>query len=101
MNCELSQYKRFCAGYFNQWGTFMYVGMKLLLILVFGFVTVIEAQRSRCLQPIKVGPCMALIPRWAYDRRKRRCVPFSYGGCQANGNNFMSKGECRRACMRF
>ncbi|RCN42412.1 hypothetical protein ANCCAN_11615 [Ancylostoma caninum] len=40
MNYELSQYKRFCAGYFNQWGTFMYVGMKLLLILIFCFATV-------------------------------------------------------------
>ncbi|EYB87901.1 hypothetical protein Y032_0255g322 [Ancylostoma ceylanicum] len=75
--------------------------MKLLLILILCFAVVIEAQRRRCMQPIKAGPCMALIPRWAYDRRKRRCVPFSYGGCQPNGNNFLSKAECRRACMRY
>lgn len=27
-------------------------------------------------------------------------MEFTYGGCPGNENNFMSKGECQRACDR-
>ncbi|VDL58807.1 unnamed protein product, partial [Hymenolepis diminuta] len=51
-----------------------------------------------CRLPQEVGPCQALIPRWAYDASQRRCIEFSYGGCRGNANNFNSKEACEAKC---
>ncbi|XP_072051372.1 uncharacterized protein [Amphiura filiformis] len=51
-----------------------------------------------CLQPIEVGPCEALIPRWAHDNDLGQCVQFNYGGCDGNENNFLTKEECQTKC---
>lgn len=51
-----------------------------------------------CKQPQKIGPCRSAIPRWYFDAAKAKCKSFSWGGCQPNGNNFMSKRACREAC---
>uniref|UniRef100_A0A8C9SHY4 Protein AMBP n=1 Tax=Scleropages formosus TaxID=113540 RepID=A0A8C9SHY4_SCLFO len=51
-----------------------------------------------CRQPIVPGPCMARFPRWAFDAVKGKCMPFIYGGCKGNGNNFHSKKSCEELC---
>ena len=42
--------------------------------------------------------CLALIPRWTYDRETGECVEFSYGGCGGSSNNFESYEACSRKC---
>ncbi|XP_041353663.1 papilin-like isoform X2 [Gigantopelta aegis] len=51
-----------------------------------------------CDQPRVVGPCKAVRQRWYYDRRRRQCMSFLYGGCSGNDNNFMSQESCQRSC---
>ncbi|XP_035222092.1 papilin-like [Stegodyphus dumicola] len=51
-----------------------------------------------CTLPKDKGPCKARIPRWYYNGKK--CKRFIYGGCGANGNNFETKKECKRACSK-
>ncbi|KAL4704179.1 hypothetical protein ACJJTC_000049 [Scirpophaga incertulas] len=44
------------------------------------------------------GPCRGELRRWAFVPAKGMCVPFSFGGCRANRNNFQSQEECLAAC---
>ncbi|VDN37826.1 unnamed protein product [Dibothriocephalus latus] len=46
------------------------------------------------------GPCMAILPRFAYNSSLGMCVKFTYGGCQGNGNNFETKEDCEQTCAR-
>lgn len=59
---------------------------------------VIDLLPPRCHEPVVPGPCEAAIPRYSYDGASRSCQSFVYGGCQGNGNNFETKGECEANC---
>ncbi|XP_075524945.1 carboxypeptidase inhibitor SmCI-like [Dermacentor variabilis] len=48
-----------------------------------------------------VGRCRAAFPRWHFDKKTGKCERFIYGGCNGNGNNFMSKIECEDFCQEF
>ena len=52
-----------------------------------------------CLQPVDSGPCDGVIERYAFDPATIRCVPFSYGGCEGNDNNFETLDACETACL--
>jgi hypothetical protein len=51
-----------------------------------------------CNDPKKVGPCKAAITRYYYDKVDKKCKLFSWGGCDANGNNFLTLAECQKQC---
>uniref|UniRef100_A0A8D0H883 Serine peptidase inhibitor, Kunitz type 2 n=1 Tax=Sphenodon punctatus TaxID=8508 RepID=A0A8D0H883_SPHPU len=53
---------------------------------------------DRCFLPKVVGRCRAAFPRWWYDPATQTCQKFTYGGCGANTNNFLSEGACQQAC---
>ncbi|MFO7177432.1 MAG: BPTI/Kunitz domain-containing protein [Pseudomonadota bacterium] len=53
---------------------------------------------AACSLPIEVGPCDGAFPRFAFSEAEGRCVPFSYGGCEGNENNFESLEDCEAAC---
>uniref|UniRef100_A0A8C5KYA3 Protein AMBP n=1 Tax=Jaculus jaculus TaxID=51337 RepID=A0A8C5KYA3_JACJA len=53
---------------------------------------------AACNLPIVQGPCKAAIKLWAFDAVKGKCVLFTYGGCQGNGNKFYSEKECKEYC---
>ncbi|EYC07958.1 hypothetical protein Y032_0068g220 [Ancylostoma ceylanicum] len=57
-----------------------------------------EPEKGPCSQPIKVGPCNAMMKRFAYDNKKGKCVEFYYGGCKGNQNNFQSMEDCTWTC---
>ncbi|XP_052769423.1 papilin-like [Mya arenaria] len=54
-----------------------------------------------CALNLKVGPCRTAINRWYYDANEYKCKEFSWGGCQPNGNNFLSKKTCNKICKAF
>merc|ERR1712178_496695 len=56
-----------------------------------------EDEKPICEQPIFTGPCRAMYPKFAFDGEN--CVPFMYGGCMGNQNNFGSEAQCRQTCM--
>jgi len=51
-----------------------------------------------CQLPMVSGPCDAAIPAWWHDPETGVCVPFTYGGCQGNSNNFSSLEACQMTC---
>ncbi|XP_037124185.1 kunitz-type protease inhibitor 2 [Syngnathus acus] len=51
-----------------------------------------------CHQPMKVGSCRAAFPQFYYDIVNQTCRSFTYGGCEANGNNFDSLEDCEATC---
>ncbi|GAA6233372.1 kunitz-type protease inhibitor 2 [Lates japonicus] len=57
-----------------------------------------ETNNIRCRLPMKVGSCRAAFPKFYYDVTNQSCRSFTYGGCEANGNNFESQEECEAAC---
>ncbi|XP_027131968.1 kunitz-type protease inhibitor 1-like [Larimichthys crocea] len=53
---------------------------------------------ARCSEPPHTGPCRASHTRWYYDPLDRKCFRFTYGGCDANGNNFNDQKTCSETC---
>lgn len=54
---------------------------------------------ARCMEPPSVGPCKAAFPRWYYNKSKKKCQEFLYGGCDGNANNFNTKAACKDLCI--
>ncbi|KAJ0057123.1 hypothetical protein NL108_002052 [Boleophthalmus pectinirostris] len=46
----------------------------------------------------ETGPCRMAIPRYFYNSTSRKCELFTYGGCEGNGNRFISQRECHLHC---
>ncbi|XP_067004138.2 kunitz-type serine protease inhibitor A [Anabrus simplex] len=57
-----------------------------------------KVRQAMCSQPPVRGHCRALLPRWRYDVETKTCTEFKFGGCDGNGNNFISEQECLNAC---
>ncbi|KAJ7379644.1 hypothetical protein OS493_014040 [Desmophyllum pertusum] len=57
--------------------------------------------KSVCLLPVKPGPCRGSFPRYYFDKVSGQCKKFTYGGCQGNGNNFLTLKECMKTCTCF
>lgn len=53
---------------------------------------------ARCSEPPHTGPCRASFSRWYYNPMDRKCARFTYGGCDANGNNFEEEPKCEESC---
>ncbi|XP_067001720.2 spondin-1 [Anabrus simplex] len=51
-----------------------------------------------CMLEPEVGPCRGFFERWYYEPRKGMCIPFGYGGCRGNRNNFLTAKECSDSC---
>ncbi|XP_045148942.1 kunitz-type protease inhibitor 2 isoform X2 [Echinops telfairi] len=45
-----------------------------------------------------VGRCRAAFPRWWYNVSDGSCQQFVYGGCEGNGNNYLTREQCLRQC---
>ncbi|ODN01185.1 Kunitz/BPTI-like toxin [Orchesella cincta] len=79
--------------------------LAIFLASVFLTITLNEVEgRSEpkyCWMPKDPGPCRALIPRWYFNNKTLRCEMFNYGGCQGNGNNYKSRGQCEVKCHKI
>jgi hypothetical protein len=51
-----------------------------------------------CTLPKDSGECNNKIFRYYYNAIERRCKLFVYGGCNGNGNNFLSEVQCLQRC---
>jgi hypothetical protein len=51
-----------------------------------------------CALPIDIGSCDALLRAYAFSSETGQCVPFEYGGCEGNANNFRTQTACQAAC---
>ncbi|CAB3235618.1 unnamed protein product [Arctia plantaginis] len=51
-----------------------------------------------CMEEADPGPCRGLYQRWTFMAAKGMCVPFSYGGCRGNQNNFITQEDCTNTC---
>lgn len=51
-----------------------------------------------CSQLPEAGPCRGRYQRYAYDANQGTCVPFFYGGCRGNRNNFLTADDCVQTC---
>ncbi|KAM8725304.1 kunitz-type protease inhibitor 1-like isoform 1-T2 [Acanthopagrus schlegelii] len=58
----------------------------------------VNLKKARCAEPPHTGPCRASFPRWYYDPMNKKCFTFTFGGCEANANNFEDQETCREAC---
>ncbi|KAM4712624.1 LOW QUALITY PROTEIN: kunitz-type protease inhibitor 1-like [Anableps anableps] len=58
----------------------------------------ISEKQARCVEPPHTGPCRASFTRWYYDPTDRKCLRFTFGGCDGNDNNFEEKQKCSEAC---
>ena len=45
------------------------------------------------------GPCVGRFHKWFYDKRRKICTEFTFGGCEGNGNRFSSQDECETVCF--
>ena len=52
-----------------------------------------------CVLDNDVGPCRSQFTRYYFDRDMVKCLPFTYGGCQGNANNFVTEDSCMDTCF--
>ena len=67
-------------------------------VSVFFHAELAEAHSDFCNLDEEVGPCMAYLRRFFFDRHEGKCKEFIYGGCSGNKNNFRTLGECQSTC---
>ena len=48
----------------------------------------------------KRGPCNEVHDRYYYDVDSHECRHFEWGGCESNSNNFKTRYQCERRCIR-
>ncbi|KAJ0026570.1 hypothetical protein NQD34_017570 [Periophthalmus magnuspinnatus] len=59
----------------------------------------VDEKKARCTLPPHTGPCRASFTRWFYDPLDQNCQSFTFGGCDANDNNYDQKHVCEESCQ--
>ncbi|KAI1722806.1 kunitz/Bovine pancreatic trypsin inhibitor domain-containing protein [Ditylenchus destructor] len=57
-----------------------------------------ETFDDTCVLLLDVGPCTDYVARWYFNSETATCEPFSYGNCNGNKNNFLTKDQCEHKC---
>jgi hypothetical protein len=60
--------------------------------------TCAAAASSPCEEEKVTGPCFAAFRRFYFNKATGKCEKFTYGGCQGNSNNFLTKEDCQAVC---
>ncbi|CAD7082166.1 unnamed protein product [Hermetia illucens] len=61
-------------------------------------LNIVQARDSVCQLPAVTGRCRAFFRRYYYDTKTKKCQLFVYGGCDSNGNNFLTRADCEKRC---
>ncbi|KFD56207.1 hypothetical protein M514_02985, partial [Trichuris suis] len=56
---------------------------------------------AACRQPKKVGEYVYPIERYFYNWKTKECEQFTFGGHDANENNFKTQRECEKKCITW
>ncbi|KAK5965220.1 Kunitz-type serine protease inhibitor [Trichostrongylus colubriformis] len=72
--------------------------MKLIVVLLIVFIGSALSRHDRCNEETQPGPCRGSFMRYTYDSSLGRCKTFMWGGCQPNGNNFVTMWHCLAFC---
>ncbi|XP_024082550.1 papilin isoform X1 [Cimex lectularius] len=51
-----------------------------------------------CVLPQERGRCNEYYHRYSYNHADGTCKPFTYTGCEGNGNNFETEEQCQQSC---
>ncbi|KAJ8976541.1 hypothetical protein NQ317_017948 [Molorchus minor] len=62
-------------------------------------VLVLKAQLTVCRLPPSAVSCGESHRRWYYKKSNKTCIPFTYGGCLGNKNNFDTREVCHSTCL--
>uniref|UniRef100_A0A8C2EAR3 BPTI/Kunitz inhibitor domain-containing protein n=1 Tax=Cyprinus carpio TaxID=7962 RepID=A0A8C2EAR3_CYPCA len=62
------------------------------------YSSVRQPSASVCSLAREVGSCYEWTSRFYFDSSSDSCSQFWFGGCEGNGNNFVSMEECERSC---
>lgn len=58
----------------------------------------VNQRKATCTEPPHTGPCRASLSRWFYNPLTEKCIRFTFGGCEANSNNFLEEEDCTKSC---
>jgi len=47
------------------------------------------------------GPCRGYFPKYYFSTIEKKCLPFIFGGCLGNKNNFSNQMECEKSCSKY
>lgn len=71
----------------------------VLMLLTSSVLSVFISQTPiECLLRKDVGDCSGNHPRFYFDTKSERCLPFRYSGCGGNRNRFKTASACMRQC---
>ena len=56
---------------------------------------ILEKGENPCHSAPDPGPCSAELVRFFYDVKSNQCRQFIFGGCQGNGNRFITENDCK------
>lgn len=74
-------------------------GCKTVIKFVFTFFCCfVEKPEDICGLAEVRGSCRAMLTRFRYDSKLKKCIMFHFGGCDSNGNNFVSEDKCNEFC---
>jgi hypothetical protein len=65
---------------------------------IYIFFPISSSDANLCDLPERSGRCYAAFPRFYFNKTKGECLPFTYGGCDGNGNRFDTKRQCEKRC---
>ncbi|RWS02762.1 tissue factor pathway inhibitor 2-like isoform X4 [Dinothrombium tinctorium] len=58
-----------------------------------------KQKKRRCYLKKHDGYCRGKFDRYYYDASRNKCLPFTFGGCFGNLNNFKSLKSCEKLCV--
>ncbi|KAJ8724114.1 hypothetical protein PYW07_008094 [Mythimna separata] len=61
-------------------------------------VCIQPSPKDACKLPSVKGACDSDYQRWHYNSTREQCIPFRYGGCLGNANNFDTRELCQKQC---
>ncbi|XP_025095647.1 tissue factor pathway inhibitor-like [Pomacea canaliculata] len=73
--------------------------MALRLFICLVILSLVNEGHSGCFEPPDPGPCNARFIRYYFNPSSKMCKKFTYGGCEGNGNNYVTLDDCTRACV--